>query len=135
MMNRPAADVDGVREASGIPVTRAGTDLHADAARVPGLLGPDGAGKTTLPPILTTLPEPNAGQARAAAFDVASDAAPAGPVTRQAGQAAAGELPTGRENLKLAGGYTRLPKAGRAAGAGARQWLVTTGSYSLRRSR
>jgi ABC-type multidrug transport system ATPase subunit len=134
MTNRAAADVNGVREASGTTMARAGADLHADAARVLGLLGPDVAGKTALAQSLTTLPEPDAGQARAAGFDLVRDAAPAGPVTGLTGQAAAGELPGGRENLELAGGYIHLPKAGRAARAGSRQWPVTTGSYPLRRS-
>lgn len=133
MMNRAAADVDGVREASGTTTALAGADLHA-AVRVLGLLGPDGAGKTALPPILTTLPEPDAGHARVAGVDVVRDAAPAGPVTGPTGQAAAGSLPASRENLELAGGYIHRPRAGRAARAGSRQWPVTTGSYSLRRS-
>jgi ABC-type multidrug transport system ATPase subunit len=97
MTNWAAVDVGGVREASGTTAALAGADLHAAAARVLGPPGPDGAGRTTLAPILTTLPEPGRG------------AASAGPVT---GQAAVEELPAGRENPKLAGGYIRLPKTG-----------------------
>src|SRR3546814_10440137 len=50
-------------------------DLSAQISygRLTGLVGPDGAGKTTLMRILTGLLVPNSGHARVAGFDVVDD--------------------------------------------------------------
>lgn len=54
---------------------RALQGLHAtiDYGRLTGLVGPDGAGKTTLMRILTGLLEPNGGRASVAGYDVVQD--------------------------------------------------------------
>jgi oleandomycin transport system ATP-binding protein len=64
MTDEATIDVEGVRKTFGTTVALAGVDLHADAARVLALLGPNCAGKTTLVRILTTLLKPDAGHAR-----------------------------------------------------------------------
>src|SRR5690242_21641646 len=50
-------------------------DLDVPAGSVLGLLGHNGAGKTTALRILTTLAVPTTGHARVAGFDVVADAA------------------------------------------------------------
>ena len=49
-------------------------DFAVPAGSVLGLLGHNGAGKTTAIRILTTLAEPTSGEARVAGFDVATRA-------------------------------------------------------------
>src|SRR4051812_50208142 len=50
-------------------------DFAVPAGSVLGLLGHNGAGKTTAIRILTTLAEPTSGEARVAGFDVATEGA------------------------------------------------------------
>src|SRR5579871_1258597 len=52
-----------------------GLDLEVPAGTVLGLLGHNGAGKTSVVRILTTLAAPTTGSARVAGFDVVRDAA------------------------------------------------------------
>jgi ABC-2 type transport system ATP-binding protein len=74
-----------------------------------GLLGPNGARKTTLVRILTTLLRLDAGRARVAGYDVVADAGPLRSAIGLAGQyAAVDELLTGRENLELVGLWYHL---------------------------
>jgi ABC-2 type transport system ATP-binding protein len=49
-----------------------GVDLEVRQGEIFGLVGPDGAGKTTLMRILCGILDPDAGEARVAGFDVAS---------------------------------------------------------------
>jgi ABC-2 type transport system ATP-binding protein len=71
----PAIDVRGVRrvyKAKPKPVVALdGVDLEVAPGELFGLLGPHGAGKTTLIKILTTLLLPSEGTARVFGFDVA----------------------------------------------------------------
>jgi ABC-2 type transport system ATP-binding protein len=98
-------------------------DLAVPAGTVLGLLGHNGAGKTTAIRILTTLAEPTEGSARVAGFDVASD--PAG-VREQIGltsQAATVDgLMSGAANLEMIGRLYHLPA--RVARARAKELLA-----------
>ncbi|MDX6656895.1 MAG: type transport system ATP-binding protein, partial [Solirubrobacteraceae bacterium] len=81
-----------------------GVDLDVARGAVCALLGPNGAGKTTAVRVLTTLTEPDAGSARVAGFDIATDALA---VRRSIGLAAQDAtvdgLLTGHENLTMIG--------------------------------
>ncbi|EPH40004.1 daunorubicin resistance protein DrrA family ABC transporter ATP-binding protein [Streptomyces aurantiacus] len=89
-----------------------GLHLAVPEGTVCGLLGRNGAGKTTAVRVLTTLVAPDAGVARVAGHDVVRDP---GSVRRHigvTGQYASvdGDL-TGRENLRLFARLLRVPRA------------------------
>ncbi len=71
----PAIEVTGLVKSYGPVRALDGIDLEAAAGSVLGVLGLDGAGKTTLVRVLTTLLEPDAGSARVAGLDTVRDAA------------------------------------------------------------
>jgi ABC-2 type transport system ATP-binding protein len=86
-------------------------DLHVAAGSVLGLLGHNGAGKTTAVRILTTLARPTTGSARVAGLDVVAQA----PLVRSriglAAQAATVDgLLSARANLELVGRLYHLPR-------------------------
>ena len=85
-------------------------DLHVPAGTVLGLLGHNGAGKTTAIRILTTL-APTTGSARVAGFDVVEDAAA---VRARIGLAASTRASTGfsppARTSRLAGRLYHLPR-------------------------
>jgi ABC transporter DrrB family efflux protein len=111
---RPAAAirVEGVVKRFGRTTALAGVDLEVPEGMVFGLLGPTGAGKTTLVRILATLLEPDAGRAELFGQDVAAEAAKARELLALTGQfAAVDELLTGRENLEMFGRLFRLSRA------------------------
>jgi ABC-2 type transport system ATP-binding protein len=79
-------------------------DLDASAGTVLGLLGHNGAGKTTAVRILTTLARPSTGTARVDGLDVVGDAASVRSRIGLAGQSATVDgLLTARANLELVG--------------------------------
>ncbi len=110
----------------GAPPVRAldGLDLEVAAGSVVGLLGRNGAGKSTTVKILSTLARADAGTATVAGLDVArqSDA-----VRHRIGlvgqQASSDPMATGRENLLLAGRIHGMPR--KAASARATELLAT----------
>jgi len=69
----PAVVIDAVDKHFGSVHALRGVSARIDYGRLTGLVGPDGAGKTTLMRILTGLLVPNAGHATVAGFDVVAD--------------------------------------------------------------
>ncbi|QGN57484.1 ABC transporter ATP-binding protein [Nostocoides sp. HKS02] len=93
-----------------------GVDFDVAPGSIFALLGSNGAGKTTVVRILSTLLKSDAGTATVAGFDVATQA----PNVRQSisltGQfAAVDEILSGRENLVLIARLRRVHDAGRVA--------------------
>jgi ABC-2 type transport system ATP-binding protein len=87
-------------------------DFAVPAGSVLGLLGHNGAGKTTAIRILTTLAEPTSGDARVAGFDVATEGARVRERIGVAGQSATvDDLLTARANLEMVGRLYHLSKA------------------------
>ena len=79
-----------------------GVDLEVERGSVFALLGSNGAGKTTVVRILSTLLKADAGTARVHGFDVVDQAADVRESISLTGQfAAVDEILTGRENLVL----------------------------------
>ncbi len=64
----------GLRRTFGDLVAVAGLDLDVAAGEIFGLVGPDGAGKTTIMRMLTGILPPSGGRAEVAGFDVARQA-------------------------------------------------------------
>jgi ABC-2 type transport system ATP-binding protein len=84
-----------------LPVLR-GVDFDVDRGSIFALLGSNGAGKTTVVKILSTLLRPDAGTASVNGFDVAKQAADVRASISLTGQfAAVDEILTGHENLAL----------------------------------
>ncbi|MBO4141403.1 ATP-binding cassette domain-containing protein [Micromonospora tulbaghiae] len=100
---------DGIRKRYGRTTALDGFDLAVPAGTVYGVLGPNGAGKTTAVRILTTLLRFDAGRARVAGYDVASDPDRVRAAISLTGQyAAVDEVLSGRQNLVLFGRLRRL---------------------------
>ena len=70
----PALRTQGLRRTFGELVAVAGLDLEVQAGEIFGLVGPDGAGKTTTMRMLTGILPPTAGTATVAGCDVVRDA-------------------------------------------------------------
>ena len=68
-----AVVIDGVTKHFGNVQALRGLAARIGYGRLTGLVGPDGAGKTTLMRLMTGLLEPNAGRITVAGFDVVDD--------------------------------------------------------------
>jgi len=107
-------EVEGVGKAVGSVQALVDVSLHAQAGLVVGLLGLNGAGKTMLVRILTTLLRPDSGHPRVAGLDIVRDAVALRSAIGLAGQhAAVDEMLTGRENIELVGQLYHLGQAER----------------------
>jgi ABC-2 type transport system ATP-binding protein len=93
-----------------------GVDFDVTRGSIFALLGSNGAGKTTVVKILSTLLKPDAGTAVVDGFDVATQAANVRDSISLTGQfAAVDEILTGRENLELVARLRHLKGAGQIA--------------------
>jgi ABC-2 type transport system ATP-binding protein len=108
--------VRGVEKAyKALPVLR-GVDFDVAGGSVFALLGANGAGKTTVVRILSTLLKPDAGTARVNGFDVVKRPAQVRASISLTGQfAAVDEVLTGRENLILVARLRHLRNVSRVA--------------------
>ncbi|MGH2728397.1 MAG: ATP-binding cassette domain-containing protein [Actinomycetota bacterium] len=117
-MSDPAIHVDGLVKRFGEVTALDGISLAVEPGTVFGLLGPNGAGKTTAVRILTTIIAPDAGTATVLGRDVVRKATEVRRLMGLAGQyAAVDNLLSGRENLRMIGKLTHLPKEQIAARA------------------
>ena len=90
-----------------------GVDFDVRRGSIFALLGSNGAGKTTVVKILSTLLRADVGSASVNGFDVASHAGDVRTSISLTGQfAAVDEMLTGRENLVLVARLRHLPEAG-----------------------
>src|SRR3954463_349157 len=107
-----AVRTEGLGKRFGETEALAQLNLNVEPGTILGLLGHNGAGKTTAVRILTTLALPTAGRAFVAGHDVVKEPAAARAQLSLAGQQASlDDRLTGRENLRLLGRLLKLPKA------------------------
>jgi ABC-2 type transport system ATP-binding protein len=93
-----------------------GVDFDVARGSIFALLGSNGAGKTTVVKILSTLLKPDSGTATVDGFDVATQPANVRQAISLTGQfAAVDEVLTGRENLVLVARLRHLKDAGQVA--------------------
>jgi ABC-2 type transport system ATP-binding protein len=140
----PGVHAEGLGKRFGALWALRGVELSAPAGSVLGLLGHNGAGKTTALRILTTLAVPTEGRASVAGHDVVHEAAQVRARIGVASQAATVDgLLTARANLEMVGRLYHLSRsaARRRAGelldrlelAGDADRLVKTFSGGMRR--
>lgn len=110
--DRPAVIAEGLGKKFGDLWALHDLDLSVPKGSVLGLLGHNGAGKTTAIRILTTLSEPTTGRATVAGIDVTEDPRAVQNRIGVAGQSATVDgLLTGRANLELVGRLYHLSRA------------------------
>jgi ABC-2 type transport system ATP-binding protein len=114
--NNAALQVRGLRKSyDKLPVLK-GVDFDVARGSIFALLGSNGAGKTTIVRILTTLLKPDSGAASVDGFDVVSQPARVRESVSLTGQfAAVDEILTGRENLILIAKLRQVKSAGTVA--------------------
>jgi ABC-2 type transport system ATP-binding protein len=117
MTTTSAIEVAGITKSYGDHAVLKGVDLTVPAGTIFALLGSNGAGKTTVVRILSTLLRADAGTAAVNAYDVATQPAKVRESISLTGQfAAVDEILTGRENLVLVAELRHLKDPGRIAG-------------------
>src|SRR6266566_2509021 len=118
MGEQPAILAEGVSKRFGAITALDQVDLTVPASTVLGLLGANGAGKTTIVRIFATLLRMDTGRATVAGYDVARQARVVRRLIGLSGQyAAVDAYLTGRENLRMIGRLSGLSRsaAGRRA--------------------
>ncbi|WP_431885962.1 ABC transporter ATP-binding protein [Micromonospora wenchangensis] len=105
----PAIRVNGLRKSYQKRSVLRGVDFEVARGSIFALLGSNGAGKTTVVRILSTLLRPDAGTASVHGFDVGSEPLRVRDSISLTGQfAAVDEILTGRENLIMVGRLRRV---------------------------
>src|SRR5580692_11956801 len=113
---RPAIQVQGLEKSYKELRVLRGVDFEVARGSIFALLGSNGAGKTTVVRILSTLLAADAGTASVNGFDVAAHPADVRESISLTGQfAAVDEILTGRENLMLAARLRHLKDGGQIA--------------------
>jgi ABC-2 type transport system ATP-binding protein len=111
-----AIQVHGLRKSYKELRVLKGVDFDVARGSIFALLGSNGAGKTTIVRILTTLLKPDGGTASVDGFDVVSQSARVRESISLTGQfAAVDEILTGRENLIMIAKLRHVKSAGRVA--------------------
>ena len=114
----PAIEIVGLTKSYADHEVLKGVDLAVPAGSVLALLGSNGAGKTTVVKILSTLLRPDGGTAAVDGHDVVAEPARVRESISLTGQfAAVDEVLTGRENLVLVAQLRRERDAGAVADA------------------
>ena len=112
-IGEPAIRVRGLEKSYKELEVLRGVDFEVAPGRIFALLGSNGAGKTTVVRILSTLLKVDAGAASVNGFDVATDAAQVRESISLTGQfAAVDEILSGRENLVLVAKLRHLEDPG-----------------------
>ena len=112
----PAIQVRGLEKSYNELVVLRGVDFDVAPGSIFALLGSNGAGKTTVVKILSTLLKADAGTVGVNGFDVATQAAHVRESISLTGQSAAvDEILTGRENLALIARLRHLENPGTIA--------------------
>ena len=116
-MQNQAIQVSGLQKSyNKLPVLK-GVDFEAEKGSIFALLGSNGAGKTTIVKILTTLLKQDGGTATVNGFDVAAKPNEVRQSISLTGQfAAVDEILTGRENLIMIARLRHLKNASQAVG-------------------
>jgi ABC-2 type transport system ATP-binding protein len=118
MTTQHAIEIGGLMKSYGDHAVLKGVDLTVPAGTIFALLGSNGAGKTTIVKILSTLLKPDGGTAAVNGFDVATQPGNVRESISLTGQfAAVDEILTGRENLVLVAQLRRLEDPGGIADA------------------
>jgi ABC-2 type transport system ATP-binding protein len=113
----PAIHVQGLEKSYKTLQVLRGADFDVARGSIFALLGSNGAGKTTIVKILSTLLKADAGTATVNGFDVAARAADVRQSISLTGQfAAVDEILSGRENLVLVAHLRHLKDPGTVAG-------------------
>jgi ABC-2 type transport system ATP-binding protein len=116
MTTEHAIEISGLTKSYGDHAVLTGVDLSVPTGTICALLGSNGAGKTTVVRILSTLLRADGGAASVNGHDVATAPAQVRQSISLTGQfAAVDEILTGRENLVLVAQLRRLPDPGRIA--------------------
>jgi daunorubicin resistance ABC transporter ATP-binding subunit len=116
MTTEHAIEISGLTKSYGDHAVLTGVDLSVPTGTICALLGSNGAGKTTVVRILSTLLRADGGAASVDGHDVATAPAQVRQSISLTGQfAAVDEILTGRENLVLVAQLRRLRDPGRIA--------------------
>ncbi len=125
-VTQPAIHVRGLEKSFDELKVLRGVDVDVARGTIFALLGSNGAGKTTVVRILSTLLRPDAGTARVEGFDVVTQAADVRESVSLTGQfAAVDEILTGRENLVLIARLRHLENPGAVADELLRRFSLT----------